>query len=245
MINSETFQVELTKLAEWFSKEIPADQAILLKEILSDELSTQEFVTACKYAKKQLQQHPSFFPSPQWLVDSVLGALEQRAAIQFQNLDRLSAIGRQALEATGGVYAIRSSERPEMLKRDFIANYLTFAKNTSPDALRMPENALPSLEPSPQESIPDRPYRVTLADKVGILRCRCNFAGQRQRAWAEAREYGFTVNMSPRCEENQRITLSPGQDPNEIISESVEQHQASVRSLTSSLAGKKYEPLGF
>lgn len=246
MINSETFQVELTKLAEWFKKEIPADQAILLKDILSEELDSQEFCTACKNAKKQLQQHPSFFPSPQWLIDSILGTLEQRAAIQLQNLDRLSVVGRQALEATGGAWAIRNSERPELLRRDFTANYLTFAKNASSDDLRMPSEAAKALNPADQEKTLTQPSHVTLGDKVGMLRCRCNFEKQRARAWDEAKKYGFTVNQSPLLAENQRITLSPGQNPKEIIQEeSIEDFEASVRSLTTALAGKTLQPLGF
>jgi hypothetical protein len=242
MINSRDFSAEMVKLLKHFSKDLDLDQLADFQEILSDELDTAEFFAACRNAKKQLQPHPSFFPSPQWLIDSVLGTLEQRAVIQFQNLDRLSAVGRQALEATGGIWTIRSSERPEAIKREFIANFLALAKNASPEALRMPENALPALNPiPPQQPTPDRPPHVTLADKVGILRCRCNFESQRQQAWAEARRYGFTVNMSPRCPENQRITLSSGQDPNEIIQESIEDLEASVRSLTGSL----YKPLGF
>lgn len=244
MINSQDFLLEMTKLIKHFGKELDPRQLADFEDILSEELDSQEFCTACKNAKKQLQPHPSFFPSPQWLIDSVLGTLAQRSAIQLRNLDRLSIVGRQALEATGGAWAIENSESPDKLKKEFLANYLTFAKNASPDDLRMPSEAAKALNPASQDKT-TQIFLVTLGDKLGMLRCQCNFEKQRTRTWAEARKYGFTVNQSPHIAENQRITLSPGQNPKEIIQESIEDFEASVRSLTTALAGKKLQPLGF
>lgn len=241
MINSDVFFTEYTKLCKYFGKAVAPEQLPVLKEILSEALDTMEFLTACRNA---ISDNP-FFPTPRWLIDSVLGTFEDRATIQLQNLDRLSVVGRQAMEAIGGAWAFRKSERPELVKKDFIASYLAFAKNASPDDLRMPATAAIALSPAQKESPAPQSRPMTLADKEGILRCKCNLESQRPGAWAEANRYGFRVDMGFDVAENQRITLSPGQNPNEILQESPEDFEATVRSLTASLAGTAKHPLEF
>jgi hypothetical protein len=243
MINSLDFSLGMTKLTQHFGKELSPQQLKDFEEILSEELSTQEFLAAAKIAKKRLQPHPSFFPSPQQMIDSVLGTLEDRANIQLQNLDRLSVVGRHSLEAIGGAFTYRNSEKPDFLRKEFVAKYLTFARNASPDDLRMPSEAAKAIAPAAKETTP-QPTKVTLNDKMWMLRCRCNFENQREQAWAEARKCGFKVNMGD-VPESERITLSPGQNPNEILQEPAKDFEAGVRSLTSSLASRTLQPLGF
>jgi len=143
-IDKNVFAVELKNLAEWFSKPISDEMKARLYLIFSSELSTEEFQQSIIWAYKNCK----FFPAPAELINSVKGTIEDRALIEWANMDRLSAVGRKALQAIGGSSTVRMSENPSFLKKDFIANYKAFAVNAAPDDLRSPDAH--SLESLPQ-----------------------------------------------------------------------------------------------
>jgi len=249
MINSQDFKIELVKLCDWFKKDLTAENSSTLYEILSEVLDTPEFCLSCKNAKKSLQPHPSFFPSPQWLIDSALGTIEERARLELDDLAKLSTVGRKALEAIGGAWEYTHSEKPQFARKAFLEEYVSLARNASPDALRRRELPLiaPASEPPKQDLTRPRQNKVTLGDKLGILRCYCNFPDRRLKAYAEAEKYGFRVDRGYNTAENQRITLSQGQNPNQEIEMSPQELERDTRSLTGGLVGnfQGLEPLGF
>ena len=210
MINSQVFFIEFTKLSKHFGKEIATEQSEVLKEILSEELDTQEFIAACKNAVRDCQ----FFPTPRQLIDSVRGTIEERALTELQNLDRLSPVGRKAFEAIGGSFAYKNSESPEFFRKDFIKNYLALAKNLPPDATRMPLEAAKALKgsipPKPINSEP-QPYNMPLWEKLEILKCKRRVKGFKEAAEIEARAFGFKITED--C-----FYLAQSQDPNQPIS---------------------------
>ena len=249
MINSQDFKTELVELCEWFKKDLTAANSAMLYEILSEVLDTPEFSVACKNAKRSLQSHPSFFPSPQWLIDSALGTIEERARLELDDLAKLSPVGRKALDAIGGALEYKNSTTPQFVRKAFIEEYAALARNASPAALRRRETPLTATvsEPPKQDLTKPRQTKVTLGDKLGILRCHSNFPDRRPQAHAEAARYGFRVDRGYNTPENQRITLSPGQNPNEEIEMSPQELEKDARSLTGGLAGnfQRLEPLGF
>ena len=210
MINSGVFSIEFTKLAKHFGKEIAPDSFKTLNEILSEELDTQEFISACKNAVRDCQ----FFPTPRQLIDSVRGTLEERALTELQNLDRLSPVGRKAFEAIGGAWTYKNSESPEFLKKDFVREYLAIAKNSPPDATRMRLEAAKALKgsipPKPINSEP-QPYDIPLWEKLEILKCKRRVKGFKEAAEIEARAFGFKITED--C-----FYLAQSQDPNQPIS---------------------------
>jgi len=143
MIDTKVFAVEFTKLTDWFSKEVSNTFLIEFKELVDNELTTEDFIKACKIARRNLSPHPSFFPSPKFLIDSVLGSLEDRALIDWAKItvdaSLLSPVGRRALQAIGGSSTVRMSENPSFLKKDFVATFKAFSIGAAPDELRSPQ----------------------------------------------------------------------------------------------------------
>ena len=214
MINTNTFKAEMTRLAHHFKTEFSEYDLSSFKEFLSEALDTQEFIAACNNARRDCKPNANFIPSCQWLIDSVLGTLEDRAKEQLQNLDRLSVVGRQAFEAVGGSWAYKNSESPEFFRKDFVSNYLTLAKKASPDELRMPLEAAKALKgsipPKPINSEP-QPYNMPLWEKLEILKCKRRVKRFKEAAEIEARAFGFKITED--C-----FYLGQNQDPNQLIS---------------------------
>lgn len=136
MIDKIIFSEELKDLADWFSKTITDSMKARLYLILSSELSTDEFKQAIIWAYKNCK----FFPTPAELINSVQGTLEDKALIDWTKIlvdaTLLSPVGRKALQAIGGSSTVRFSDKPEFLKKDFIAAFKAFAVNVAPDELK-------------------------------------------------------------------------------------------------------------
>ena len=229
MIHPEDFLIEATKLFKHFGKDIQSIDLPDLEEIFAEELNTIEFKQACKNAKREFPSHPSFFPSPRWMIDSVLGTIDERGINELDNLDRLSIIGRKALEAIGGAWAFSKSERPEMLKKDFLLAYKAFAKTAKPIApnneyplglsvadqlrLREPARAIaPAVEsiktPAPDLTAPPEP--MTLANKVSILNAKLKLKNLRKKAIEEAMALGLGITQD-------EIFLPPDMEGNQLL----------------------------
>ena len=136
MIDKNVFAIELKNLSDWFNKPISEDALAKLYLIFSSELSTEEFKQSVIWAWKNCNS----FPAPSKMIDSVQGTLDDRALIDWVNILRdislLSVVGRKALQSIGGSSTVRMSEKPDFLKRDFIAAYKAFAVSAAPDDLR-------------------------------------------------------------------------------------------------------------
>lgn len=136
MIAPEIFRQQFTGLAAYHKHELNPDFISTQYDILSENLTTEEFQQACKNMLRR-----RFFPSLDEMIESVLGTLEERAIAQLANLDRLSVVGAKALESIGGEWELKRSSHFNLLKRDFITAYVAFAKFAKPSDLRMPEPA--------------------------------------------------------------------------------------------------------
>ena len=136
MINPEIFAIEMSKLASWFNKEIPDIHLETLQELLDKDLTTEQFVEACKL----VMRNNKFFPTPAELIESVIGTLEERAIAQFASLDHLSVVGQKALDSIGGILQLNQSPMSSepFYKKDFIQAYVAFAKFAKPEELQMP-----------------------------------------------------------------------------------------------------------
>jgi hypothetical protein len=145
MIDAEIFQKLFPSLAAYHKHELNPDFIPAQYEILSEALTTEEFQQAFK---KMLRR--KFFPSLDEIIDSVLGTLEERAIAQLDNLDRLSVVGRKALNSIGGEWNLTRSSHYDLLRRDFIASYIAFAKFAKPEDLRMPD-PMPAIAPADGE----------------------------------------------------------------------------------------------
>ena len=157
MLSSKVFGVEFAKLLDWFGKEVVNDQFVAdYMAIASNELTDIEFQKACKLAKRDLNPHPSFFPSPKFLIESVHGTIADRALLEWMDTTRLSAVGRKAFAEIGGSWAKDKTDRPELLKKDFVAAFTAIARQSEPQDLRReaPKVALPSVTDYPIDQEP-------------------------------------------------------------------------------------------
>ena len=140
MIDPKTFTEEMLELQAHFDRKLSDISFKRYQAILSQELTTDEFKQGVIWAYRYLKPHPSFFPSPQEIIGASQGTLDDRALIDWVNILRdislLSVVGRKALQSIGGSSTVRMSEKPDFLKRDFIAAYKAFAVSAAPDDLR-------------------------------------------------------------------------------------------------------------
>lgn len=95
-----------------------------LSEWMDDEY---DWEYACKEAISQCKS----FPLVTQLIDFVHGSLSDRAIFEWQDLSSLSAVGRKALAAVGGYTAVSTSERPDMLRNEFIKAYVAYGRKAS------------------------------------------------------------------------------------------------------------------
>jgi hypothetical protein len=136
MIDKNVFAAELKNLSDWFNKPISEDALARLYLIFSSKLTTDEFKRSVIWAWENCNS----FPAPAKMIDSVIGTLDDRALIDWVNILKdtslLSVVGRKALQSIGGSSTVRMSEKPDFLKKDFIAAYKAFAVSAAPDDLR-------------------------------------------------------------------------------------------------------------
>lgn len=198
MIDPKIFLAEVTMLVEWFKKEPHEGFVKQFKELLDEELTTYEFQKACRNAKRDLNPHPSYFPSPKFLIESVHGTIADRALLEWMDTTRLSTVGRKAFEEVGGAWSKQVTDRPELLKKDFIQAYVAIARQSEPQDLRRqaPKESLPSAQiSSPSASLQQEPpiecsalLRLQTKLKLGLMTSNQNM---QREAIAEAKRLGF------------------------------------------------------
>lgn len=138
-IDKIVFATELKSLSDWFNRPISESELGKLYLIFSNKLSTEEFKQAVIWAWENCNS----FPAPSKMIEAVQGTLEDRALLDWtkilENPSLLSPVGRKALQAIGGSSTVRMSEKPEFLKKDFIAAFKSFAINAAPSETRSPQ----------------------------------------------------------------------------------------------------------
>jgi hypothetical protein len=143
MIDQTIFAEEMIELQAHFGKTLSDRTISRYKSIFDQELTTEEFRQGVIWAYRNLKPHPSFFPSPKEMIDSVQGTIDDRALIDWVNILKdaslLSPVGRKALQSIGGSSTVRMSEKPDFLKKDFIAAFKSFAINAAPSETRSPQ----------------------------------------------------------------------------------------------------------
>lgn len=180
IINKEIFAEAMSVLADRFNRPLhPATQRKYF-EILSLELTTEEFSTACELAFRSVR----FWPSPQELIELVKPEknLDIEAAGMFEDVrdlgfphtagmcwhrEEVAALGAPAL---AGFVAIGAQDRLRHLsaddlswaRREFVAAYKAKATETKADkqieaaraAIRSPQRNRAALKPGPQTPHP-------------------------------------------------------------------------------------------
>lgn len=135
MIDQDIFLERLIMLGDWFKKEIPENSIKTIYKMLSEQLTTEEFIQACDRAL-----YGKFFPSIGELIDSVLGTVEERAEREWENLEQLSVVGLKALNAIGGWWYVKHQcTQPAIARKDFIESYCRHAKGASREDFAIPD----------------------------------------------------------------------------------------------------------
>jgi hypothetical protein len=129
MIDPKVFTEEMLELQSHFDRKLTDTSFKRYHAILTQSLTTDEFKKGVIWAYRYLKPHPSFFPSPQEMIEAAQGSIRDRAIIEWNSLEK-SEIGRKAL-------ANCDSEDKSFRRKEFIENFLAFAKDASPDDLRI------------------------------------------------------------------------------------------------------------
>lgn len=180
MIDKNTFAEAMSVLADRFNRPLHSATQRRYFEILSEDLTTEEFSTACELAFRSVR----FWPSPQELLELVKPEknLDLEAAGMFEAVrdlgfphqagmcwhrEEVAALGAPAL---AGFVAIGAQERLRHLsaddlswaRREFVAAYKAKATETKADkqieaaraAIRAPQRSRAALKPGPQTPHP-------------------------------------------------------------------------------------------
>jgi hypothetical protein len=138
MIDLTVFTEEMIELQAHFGKTLNDRTIARYKAIFDEALTTNEFKKGVIWAYRHLKPHPSFFPSPQEMIEAAQGSIRDRALIEWSSHDK-SEVGRKAL-------AFCDSEKMDFRRKEFIENFLAFAKDAAPDKLQI--KAIPAIAPS-------------------------------------------------------------------------------------------------
>lgn len=136
MIDPAVFSAEFAKLSAFFNRELNPQILPTQYKLLSEQLTTAEFIQACEKAL-----YGKFFPSIGELVDSVHGTIEERAEREWQDIDTpFSVVGLKALNAIGGWWYVKNQcTQPAIARKDFIESYCRHAKGASRSDFELPD----------------------------------------------------------------------------------------------------------
>jgi hypothetical protein len=136
MIELSVFLESFTGLMATFDKTLPDRAVRSFYELLSSQLTTEEFEAACNKA-----YGCKFFPTPDELIALVLGTVEERAEREWEDIDTpFSVVGLKALNAIGGWWYVKNQcTQPAIARKDFIESYCRHAKGASRQDLELPD----------------------------------------------------------------------------------------------------------
>jgi hypothetical protein len=129
MIDPKVFTEEMLELQSHFDRKLSDTSFKRYHAVLGQLLTTDEFKKSVIWAYRYLKPHPNFFPSPQEMIEGAQGSIRDRALIEWSSHEK-SEIGRKAL-------AFCDSEKMDFRRKEFIENFLAFAKNAAPDELQI------------------------------------------------------------------------------------------------------------
>jgi len=132
MVDPKIFALGMGLLADRFNREISEQVNSGYYKILSNALTAEQF----QIAVERCFRYSRFFPTPQEIIDAVVGSNESRAeaewlrlmdAVRQGNTAELSLIGKKALAAIGGDWGLRT-ESHSHLRREFLRAYTALAQ---------------------------------------------------------------------------------------------------------------------
>lgn len=136
MIELPVFLESFTGLMATFDKTLPDKAVRSFYELLSSQLTTEEFETACNKA-----YGCKFFPTPDELIGLAIGTVEERAEREWEDIDKpFSVVGLKALNAIGGWWYVKNQcTQPAIARKDFIESYCRHAKGASRADFELPD----------------------------------------------------------------------------------------------------------
>lgn len=136
MIEISVFLESFSGLMATFDKSFPDKAIRSFYELLSSQLTTEEFEIACNKA-----YGCKFFPTPDELIGLAIGTIEERAEREWQDIDSpFSVVGLKALNAIGGWWYIKNQcTQPAIARKDFIESYTRHAKGASRQDFEIPD----------------------------------------------------------------------------------------------------------
>jgi hypothetical protein len=149
VIDTDIFTAEMELLAERFNRQVSDPVFARYYDLISAHLTTAEF----QQAAIAIFNEDRFFPAPADFVHRVHGDVESQAEREWAELLRaikagersnITDVGRKALAAVGGTWAIENCDSDKDLgfkRREFVKAYKDI-KNP-PLALRNGQQALP------------------------------------------------------------------------------------------------------
>ena len=166
MIDTSIFTEEMIELQAHFNKTLSDRTISRYKSIFDQALTTDEFKQGVIWAYRYLKPHPSFFPSPEEIIQASQGSIKDRAILEWSDIKNLSEVGKKAFAEIGGSFAIKNSENLSFLRKEFIENFQAFARNAPPSELQVkklpiaiapPVDDRPRLpRPNPQTWTPEQ-----------------------------------------------------------------------------------------
>lgn len=133
MIDQNEFSKGMTILSDRFNREVSEVVYKGYFDILNSEMDTEAFKTAIR----QVFRHNRFFPSPQEIIEACRGNVADLAEAEWYRLMEaaqsgqradLSLLGKRALTAVGGDWAVRT-EPTSHLRREFLRAYIGLASS--------------------------------------------------------------------------------------------------------------------
>lgn len=236
MIDPKAFNAQIVFLStQAFNRELTRETKGLYYEALSPNLTTDQFLYACR---KVFEEEPRFnFPPPAKFLEKVTASLEDQATVEWQrilaaaskgvellgkgfqidpaNLPQLSQAGWKALTGLGGLSAIArlTEDKYSFSKRDFVAAFKSYHSPAADPDLDRPKlsgaTPTPDVASQPTELPPNE-----LTSEEGIEYIRKVLKTVRQRALEER------AQKLQDCDSRDSLaeTTSPTSNPDAIVS---------------------------
>lgn len=147
MIDRRVFAEQFAMLEDRFNREFSKDSKAMYYEVLSDELSTEEF----QVAVRDIFRSATYFPKPDDFVEAVQGDEQQKALEDWEKVedvflnlaspDDLSPEGRRTVKLMGGWRQIGKASDSDWphVRKEFLRLY--------GDAVRMEDDDHDKLPP--------------------------------------------------------------------------------------------------
>lgn len=180
MIDDVTFTAQWAILEDRFQTRHNAETAALYLEALDEELTTEQFLVACRRAFR----YETFFPSPQNLIDHALGDFAAQADAAWDDimlrwggnqsvLTDEGSLSRKILNIIGGAHTLRNANDYGLrdMREQFLRRYARALRgDATPQIKKAQELAAPALAPDPEVRQPLEGARGKAVDFLNMAR---------------------------------------------------------------------------